>query len=82
MKYNYYIQPFATYRHFLTHLQQTAFENILPKEKIAHDKQFLLLPKMKTFKLYSIIILSHIEVLHIFAEMFIKLSVADLLWKG
>ena len=35
--------PFPSYRRFLTPLQQTAFENIVAKEEIAHDEQFLLL---------------------------------------
>ena len=29
----------------LTHQQQTAFENIVGKEEIAHNKQFLLFPQ-------------------------------------
>ena len=29
----------------LTHLQQTAFENIVGKEEIAHNEQFLLFPQ-------------------------------------
>ena len=36
---------FPTCRHILTHHQQTAFENILAKEEIAHNEQFLLLPQ-------------------------------------
>ena len=55
-------KPFPTYRHFLTPLQQMTFENIVTKEEIAQDQQFLLLPK-----LYSIILILLIKICHIFA---------------
>ena len=37
------VQPFPTYRRFLTPLQQMTFESILTKSEIAHNEHFLLL---------------------------------------
>ena len=39
------VKPFPTYRRMLANLQQTTFENILTKEEIAQNEQFLLLPQ-------------------------------------
>ena len=52
---------------FLTdiHVQQTTFENIVVKGEIINDKQFVILPQI--FQFYSIIILSFVEIFHIFA---------------
>ena len=47
------------YRGILTHLQQTTFENIVTKGKIAHDEQFLLWPQ--GFQLYLTLNLSFIN---------------------
>ena len=44
------------------------FENIEAKGEIAHDEQFLLLPRC--LQLYLMIILSFMEIFHIFAKMF------------
>ena len=64
------------FAHILTPLQQTTFEKIVTKEEIAHDEQFLPLPKC--FQLYLLIPHSFIEIYHILALMFSKLSAADL----
>ena len=56
----------------LLHLQQTPFENIVTEVEIAHNGQFLHLPRC--FKLYSIILLLFIEIECIIA--------ADLLNEG
>ena len=37
--------PFTPYMLILTHQQQTAFENIVEKEEIARNEQFLLFPQ-------------------------------------
>ena len=48
------INPFPhEYRRFLKPLQQPTFENIVTKDEIAQNKQFLLLPQC--FQLFSII---------------------------
>ena len=39
------IKPFTPYILILMHQQQTAFENIVGKEEIAHNEQFLLFPQ-------------------------------------
>ena len=39
------LKPFPTCRRTLMHLQQTTFENIVAKEEIAQNKQFLLMPQ-------------------------------------
>ena len=61
-------------------LQQTIFENIVAKGGFALIKQFLLLPKC--FQLFIIIVLSFIEIYHIFAKMYSKSSTADFLYVG
>ena len=61
---------FSSHRCCLTPLQQTTFENLLAKEEIVHDEQFLLLPKC--FLLYSIIGLLFIEGFWIFDLMFLS----------
>ena len=38
------ITPFPVCRCILTHLQKTTFENVVTKEEIAHNEQFLILP--------------------------------------
>ena len=53
---------------------------IVTKEEIAQIKQFLVLPQC--FQLFSVIILSFIEIFHVFALLFSKLSAADLLYVG
>ena len=55
---------YPTYRHFLTPLQKTTFENIVTKGEIDHDEPFFLLPQC--FQLYSIMVLSF----NFFASMF------------
>ena len=52
--------PFPTYRRFL---QQTTFEIIIAKGEIIHNEQFIHLPHR--FQLYSIIILSFMEIFNI-----------------
>ena len=71
--------PFPTCRCIMTHLQQqTNFENFIVKAVIGHFLQFLLL--MRCFQLCSIILLSFIETVNIFLEMFSKSSAANLLY--
>ena len=87
------LKHFATCRHILMHPKHMAFGNIVAKEEIVRDEQFLLLPQC--FKLYSIIIFSWIcriifqfvkhllqiyISLHSFANILSKLSAADLLY--
>ena len=67
--------PFPLYKHFLT---QTTFENIVTKGDITHGEEFLCLPQC--FQLYSMNKLSFMVVYYIFAQMFSKLSAADLLY--
>ena len=40
-----WVKPYTPYILILTHQQQTAFENIMGKEEIAHTEQFLLFPQ-------------------------------------
>ena len=68
-----------TFHLTLSHMQ-TTFENTVTKGEIAQNKQFLLL--LQCFQLDSVIILSFIKICNIFANMFSKLSAADLLYVG
>ena len=52
----------------------------MAKGEIDHDEQFTLLPQC--FQLYLMIKRSFMEIFHIFANMFSKLSAADLLYVG
>ena len=61
-------------------LQQTTFENTVAKGEIAHNEQFLHLPQC--FQLYLMMKLLCIEIFHIFVNMFLKSSAADLLYVG
>ena len=47
-----FVYPFSSYRCFMTPLHQSTFENIVTKEEIDHDEQFLLLPQY--FQLFLI----------------------------
>ena len=60
--------PFPTCRRFLMPLQQTTFENIETKEEIACNEQFLVL--RQCFQLFSIIIVTFIEVFFMFVYIF------------
>ena len=64
----------------MTLLQQTTFENIVAKEEIAHNEQFLLLSPC--FQRCSIIVLSFKVSLQLSSGMFLKSSAADLLYVG
>ena len=55
--------PFPHTEDFWMHLQQMTFENIVAKDQIAHNEQFL--PSTPCFQLYSIIKLSFIPLPHI-----------------
>ena len=71
-------KPFPTYRQrFLMPMQQTTFENIVTKEEISQNEQFLPLPQC--FQLLSVNIPSFIGIFYIFVYMFSKLAAADLL---
>ena len=75
--------PFPhNYRHFLTPLQQTTFENIVKKEEIAQIEQFLIL--LQYFQLFSIpvIILLFTETIHFSAWIFSKMPATDFLYVG
>ena len=54
-----HIPRLHTYRSFLMPLQQTSFENIVTKEEVAQNNQFLLLPQC--FQHSCIFILSYIR---------------------
>ena len=54
--------PFTPQILILTHQQQTAFENIVGKEEIAHNKQFLLFPR---FRLNQKIVSSFVNIFDI-----------------
>ena len=56
------------------------FKNIVTKREIVHNGQVFLLPQC--FQLGSIILLSFMEMFHIFATMFSKLHAVDLLYVG
>ena len=56
------------------------FENIVTKEEIYQNEQFLLLPQC--FQLFLIINLSFMEIFHVFLNMFQMLAAADLLYVG
>ena len=62
------------------HLQQTTFENIVARDEIAQNKQFLLLSQC--FQLYLITLLSFFEILHVFPSMFQMSYAAELLYVG
>ena len=51
----------------LTHQQQTAFENIVGKEEIAHDEQFLLFPMFSTQSENCIPICQYYDIIPLFA---------------
>ena len=57
------IKPFPQ----ATNLQQTALENTVAKEEIAHNEQLLLLPQC--FQLYLIFIVSFLEIFHLIASV-------------
>ena len=59
-------------------LLQTHFENIFTKVEIAYNEQFHHLPQC--FQLYSMIVLSSLEIFHIVVQMFSKSSAADMLY--
>ena len=59
-------------------LQQTTFENVVTKEEIAQDEQFLLLTQC--FQIYSISMSTFRKIFHLIVEMFSKSSSADLLY--
>ena len=59
--------------------QQTTFENIVAKDKIAHDEQFLLWPQC--FQIYFTIKLS-LESFQVCVTMFSKSSAADVMYVG
>ena len=57
-----------------------SLENVVTKEEIAQNEQFLLLPQC--FQLYSANTLYFFEKFHTSVDMFSKLSAADLLYVG
>ena len=55
----------------LTHQQQTAFENIVGKEEIAHYKQFLLFPRCLLLNQITVSPFVHIfDIISLFAAEF------------
>ena len=56
------------------------FENIVTKEEIAQNEQFLLLPQC--FQFFLVIIPTLIEIFHIFEETLLKSSAADVSYEG
>ena len=62
----------------LPYTDASTYETIEANKEIAHDEQFLLLPQC--FQLDLVIILSFIEIVHDFANMFSKTSAADFLY--
>ena len=77
--------PFPTYRHFLTTLQQTAFEIIVACGEIVYNDQFLLLPQW--FQLYNHTFIYRIFL--IFAKIISKIyfmwervQIFDMAWWG
>ena len=56
-------EPFTPYILILTHQQQTVFENIVGKEEIARNEQFLLFPQC--FPLNQIIVSSSVYIFDI-----------------
>ena len=71
LSFNHVHYPFPTYRCFLTPLQQTTFENIVTKEEIALNKQFLLFPTMFSTLFNIKIKLSLMDIFHIYVSMFL-----------
>ena len=71
------IQLFPSYRHILTHLYQTTYENIVTKGEMAQYDQFLILPQC--FQLFFVIIPVIID---IFVKTFSKSSAADMSYVG
>ena len=69
-----------TNKRLLTPRQQTTFKIIVTKGEIAHNEQFLHLPQL--FQLYSIIILSILDIFYILDLIISKSSAADLLYVG
>ena len=67
------------HRRFLTPLQQTTFENIVTKEEIAQNEQFLLLPQcfQFCFSKYTLIYRDFYICVHMFPK-----SSAAYLWYG
>ena len=59
-------------------MQKTVFENIVANRGIVHNEQFLL--SQHCFQLYSKLKLLFKEIANSFANMFYKLSAADLLY--
>ena len=62
--------PFPHIEAFWRLWSKTSFENIVTKEEIAQNKQFLLL--QQCFQFYSVNLPSYIGIVHIFAETFSK----------
>ena len=65
---------------FWRHCSRRHFENIVAKEEIAQNEQFILLPHC--FQLFSIFKPSFKEIFHIFPQMVLKSSAADLFYVG
>ena len=68
----YFLEPFTPKIHILTHLQQTAFENIVGKEEIAHNEQFLLFPQC--FLLNQIILSQFVHIFDIISYVATELE--------
>ena len=56
------------------------WKNIVTKEEIAQDEQFLLLPQC--FQLYLIVKLSFVEIVQVCVNKFWKSPAAELLYEG